>query len=92
MPPPASGWPQARPAPEHAPERIMPADIEATLSRLRNAFIAQLPSRMEMLERLLTQLAQAAAAAGDAPLADATKARLDQAMATRMRDRVLRGV
>jgi PAS domain S-box-containing protein len=36
----------------------MPPDIEATLTRLRNAFIAQLPSRMEMLERLLAQVAQ----------------------------------
>ncbi len=36
----------------------MPPDIEATLTRLRNAFIAQLPSRMDMLERLLAQVAQ----------------------------------
>ena len=36
----------------------MPPDIQATLSRLRNAFIAQLPSRMALLERRLAQVAQ----------------------------------
>jgi PAS domain S-box-containing protein len=35
----------------------MPPDIEATLARLRAAFIAQLPSRLNLLERLLTQVA-----------------------------------
>jgi PAS domain S-box-containing protein len=34
----------------------MPPDIEATLARLRAAFIAQLPSRLNLLERLLTQV------------------------------------
>src|SRR5512139_3605032 len=41
----------------------MPPDIEATLTRLRNAFIAQLPSRTDMLERLLAQVAQGEAGA-----------------------------
>ena len=36
----------------------MPPDIEATLTRLRHAFIAQLPSRIDMLERLLAKVAQ----------------------------------
>jgi PAS domain S-box-containing protein len=36
----------------------MPPDIQATLTRLRNAFVAQMPSRMDMLERLLAQVAQ----------------------------------
>ncbi len=36
----------------------MPPDIEATLARLRHAFIAQLPSRIDMLERLLAKVAQ----------------------------------
>src|SRR5574340_188985 len=50
---------QMWPSSEHAPqERNMPPEIEASLARLRNAFIAQLPLRMEALERLLAQLAQ----------------------------------
>ena len=43
----------------------MPPDIEATLTRLRHAFIAQLPSRVDMLERLLARVAQGEAGAAD---------------------------
>lgn len=41
----------------------MPPDIESTLTRLRNAFIAQLPSRIEVLERRLAEVAQGEAGA-----------------------------
>jgi PAS domain S-box-containing protein len=43
----------------------MPPDIEATLTRLRHAFIGQLPSRIDMLERLLAQVAQGEAGAAE---------------------------
>ena len=36
----------------------MPPDIEATLTRLRNAFIAQLPTRLDTLETLLEAVAR----------------------------------
>ena len=41
----------------------MPPDIEATLTRLRTAFIAQLPSRLAVLERLLARVAKGEAGA-----------------------------
>jgi PAS domain S-box-containing protein len=43
----------------------MPPDIEATLARLRNAFIAQLPGRLDVLERMLEKLAQSEAGAAE---------------------------